>query len=531
MPSSARCRDRLTVSAALLFFVALLLAGMRPDVCAGATAVAPQWLPGLVTGDEVIAVTQHRIETRRGPLEYEARAGRLAIRSQETGEVHGYIFFVAYVVKPGTGAVRPLTFLWNGGPTIPSDYIHLDGVGPRRRTAGGMVDNPDTPLLESDLIFYDPIETGFSRLARPEFAAEFFNFQGDIATTAEFVRAYRARFRTQAQPLFLAGESYGAFRAAALVDVLTERGVTVAGTLLISGDIPNIPQPVAFYDAMHVPARAATAYYHHRLPPELMKDRDAMLREVNKWVTSTYLPALEHIEELSDTERGKIADELALYTGVRPEEIDHKTLVLHLARYLQLISGSDEGQPIQALDTRDTGDFKAGSASVTGAYLRDELGYRTDLTYNYLEKGYVPTPGHPARSSGQQWYYNQPGVTEADTASSLRQDEVTAVARDNPPWIVNALKREKTMHVFVSTGRFDAYNMCEGDVAATATLPADLAARIENHCYEAGHITYLDDAARPKFLSDVSHFIRVTAAAQAHAGARQNTASGASAAR
>jgi hypothetical protein len=473
------------------------------------------WLPGVVTGDEPIAVTEHHVETAHGPLDYEARAGRLPIRSQETGEVHGYIFFTAYVVKPKDGKQRPLTFVWNGGPTVPSDFIHLDGLGPRRRTKEAMVDNPDTLLATSDLVFYDPIETGFSRPAKPEFAPEFFSLQGDVATTEEFIRVYRTRFATLDQPLFICGESYGVFRAAALADLMTEHGTTLAGTILISGDIPNIPQTTAFYDAMHIPARTATAFYHHKLAPDLMKDRDATMKEVNEWVVKVYRPALERVDQLDAAEREKIATEVARYSGIRAEDVDRKTLVVHLTRWLELASGPDEDHPILVHDMRQTGDLQFGSPRVTGDYFRRELGYDTDLTYTQIENGYTPTPGHPARSSGEQFYYNQPGLTAADWALTLKQGEVTYVARDNPTWIVNAMKREKPMQVFVSTGRYDGMNMCEGDVLATATLPPELAQRIENHCYEAGHITYEDDAARPKILGDLARFISRTAASQA----------------
>jgi carboxypeptidase C (cathepsin A) len=504
----------------LLFGAQLTATSAAPVSVQAPPAPSLHWLPGVVTGDEAIAVTQHHIKSAHGTWEYEARAGRLPIRSQETGEIRGYVFFTAYLVQPSAGKPRPLTFIWNGGPTIASDFIHFGGLGPRRRTKDGMVDNPDTPLATSDLVFYDPIETGFSRPAKPEFAAEFLNMQGDVAATAEFIRAYRARFHALDQPLFVCGESYGVFRAAALSDFMTERGDKLAGTILISGDIPNIPQSIAFYDAMHVPARTATAFYHHLLAPDLMKDRDATMKEVDEWVVKVYRPALEGIDHLDTAERDKVATELARYTGIRADQVDRKTLVVHLPHYLALISGADESHPILVYDTRSTGALEPGSPRTTGDYFRAELGYDTDLTYNTLEKGYTPTPGHPARTTGEQWYYNQPGLTDADWARTMKEGEVTLVARDNPPWIVNALTREKDLRVFVSTGRYDAMNMCEGDVLATETLAKELSQRIENHCYEAGHITYLDDAARVKILGDISTFIGKTVAAQAETAAK-----------
>jgi hypothetical protein len=480
-------------------------------------------LSPIASGDETIVVTEHRIETARGPLLYEARTGRLAIRSAETGEVRGYIFFVAYVAK-SNGPRRPITFAWNGGPTVASAIVHMEGLGPRRRTKSGVVDNAETLLADSDLVFYDALETGFSRPAKPEFAAEFLNLQGDVAATAEFIRAYRARFRAVDQPLFIAGESYGVFRAAAVADLLTERGEKIAGTMLISGDIPNTPtpMPIAFYDAMHVPARTATAFFYHRLPPELMSDRDATLKEVNQWATTVYQPALEHLEELSDAERDKIAQELARFIGMRPDQVDRKTLVVHANHYLPDFFDGDRTRTLSELDMRELeGPTDLGSAAVLDSYIRDELGYATDLTYTGLEEGYMPTPGHPRRSSGEQFYYNQDGLTAADRSRTRKEGEVTYIARDNPPWIVDAMRRDKAMQVFVASARYDPLNMCEGDVAATATLAPDFSSRISNHCYESGHVVYRDEAARLQLSHDLSDFVQRTLAAQPAASAKK----------
>ena len=142
---------------------ALAVALISPAIAAtsgSATGGSARWLPGVASGDESVVVTQHRIQTAKGPLDYEARAGRLSIRSEETGQIRGYIFFVAYSVKPKDGEKRPITFAWNGGPGVASNIIHMEGLGPRRETKAGMVDNPDTPLAVSDLVFYDAMETG-----------------------------------------------------------------------------------------------------------------------------------------------------------------------------------------------------------------------------------------------------------------------------------------------------------------------------------------------------------------------------------
>ncbi|MET0309832.1 MAG: hypothetical protein ABW023_14085 [Sphingomonas sp.] len=467
----------------------------------------------VVPGDEPVTVTEHHIGTPHGPLRYEARIGRLPIRSEQTGEVRGYIFFVAY---HASGAPkRPITFLWNGGPTVASWIIHTLGLGPRIRRGGGFIDNPQTLLADSDLVFMDAMETGFSRPAKPEFAPEFLQFQGDIAATAEFIRAYRTRFRTQDQPLFIAGESYGVFRAAAVADALTQRGDKLAGTILISGDIPNIPQPTEFYDAMHVPARTATAYFYKRLPPELMRDRDATMKEALDWARTVYQPALARKEQLNDAERDSLARQLARYTGISPDLVSRKTLVVNVDTYLAQFFGGDLSRRLDGHDTRsDGGESPFGTPDQLDRYMRDELKYATDLTYRGIERGYMPTPGPAAKASYEQFYYNQPGLTEDTVPTIIATGDVTALAMRNPPWIVDALKRDKTMRLFVATGRYDPLNMCEGDAIATATLAPDLSGRITNRCYESGHVVYADAAAGLAFSRDISAFIRDAVASQ-----------------
>jgi carboxypeptidase C (cathepsin A) len=117
-----------------------------------------------------------------------------------------------------------------------------------------MVDNAETLLASSDLVFYDPIGTGFSRPARPEYEQEFLSVLGDFAATAEFIRAYRARFQAENQPLFLGGESYGTWRVCGTTELLTKRGIKVSGVMLISGGVPGSLMPGAFQDAMYIPS-------------------------------------------------------------------------------------------------------------------------------------------------------------------------------------------------------------------------------------------------------------------------------------
>ncbi|WP_447763555.1 S10 family serine carboxypeptidase-like protein [Sphingopyxis panaciterrae] len=472
-------------------------------------------VPPLVTGDEPIFVTQHQIKAKRGPLAYETRVGRIPIRNEQTGEVRAYIFFTAYVVKPRPGEKRPLTFVWNGGPMLPSTLLHFEAFGPRRRVKDDLVDNEETLLADSDLVFYDPPLTSFSRVAGND-PFEFYTLLGDVAATSEFIRAYRTRFRALQQPLFIAGESYGVFRATGVSDYLTERGVDLAGTLLISGDTPGISMPPAFYDAMHVQSRAATAFHYKRLPPDLMQDRAATLAEVDRWAREVYWPALERKDALDDAQREDIAVTLARYTGLKPEQVDRKTLVVELSRYQKGFFDGEAGKELNSLDTREsTPAVDLGSFAVVDRYYRDELGYGTSELYMPVyEHGYMPTPGPVSRNAAFDFQYNQGSINPRIQEAAFATNEVTEIARRTPPWIEQALKRRKNLRFFVATGRYDPRNMCEGDLIATATLGPGLAERVVNRCYAAGHIMYRDEPERIKFLSDSAAFIRETVAAQ-----------------
>jgi carboxypeptidase C (cathepsin A) len=461
----------------------------------------------LMWGDEPIVVTHHTIQTPEGPLEYEARAGRLPIRVDETGEVHARIFFVAYVAT-NRGADRPLTIAWNGGPTIPSIYLHIECLGPRRITATGFVDNPLTLLKTSDLVFYDPVETGFSRVEKPEFAPEFFNMKGDVAAAAEFVRAYRARFDVQDHPLFLLGESYGVWRAAAVGEFLATRGVRIAGLALVSGGFPSVKMPMAFWNAMNVQNRTATALHYGRLSPDLMRDPGSTMKAVDAWVRSSYLPALNRLDTLSEAERTKVAQVLAGYTGFRPDQIDRKTLVMNTDAFLTTFFAGDKSRTLAEVDTREFGEERQSPARHlhVSRYLRNELGYATDLGYTgelgyssdlgyrALEAGYVPTPGPARRSSGRQWLYNQTEDAANALAAGIADGEVAHMFNVNPPWAQSAMGLQPELKVFVALGRYDPTNTCEGQVLAVATLAADLTARVTVKCYNAGHMMYRDES-------------------------------------
>jgi len=477
----------------------MLLAGLMSSA-----AIHAEILPPLANGDEPIVITHHAVQTVKGPLEYEARAGRLPVRNDETGQVRAWIFFVAYVAKPEPGKTRPLTFLWNGGPTAESLLVHTEVFGPRRYTKNGMVDNAETLLTTSDLVFYDPVETGFSRPALAD-DSEFLSTLGDFAEAAEFIRAFRVRFGAEEQPLFLGGESYGTWRVCGVTELLTKRGIPVSGALLISGGVPGSLMPPSFQDAMYIPARTATAFELHKLPAQWMRDKQTTMKAVAEWTRKIYWPVLENPTTLSSANREAIATQLADFTGFPLDKIDRRTLVVSNSNYLKGLF-SDETKVLNTYDMRIVGaePKDPARARILGNYLRHELGYNTDLAYHDLEDGYMPLPGPARRSTGERWSYNHVAITP----ESVARMNAGGGPPLSQPWLQNAMRIDKNIRVFVAAGRYDSLNMCEGNQLMSAKLESALSARFTHRCYEGGHMMYRDQQTRLKLSNDIATFLK-----------------------
>src|SRR5213075_2095790 len=224
--------------------------------------------------------------------------GMMPIKNRD-GETEARIFFMAYTLDGvGDRSARPLTFSFNGGPGSASVWLHMGCIGPKRvpmNPDGTMpappyhlVDNQYTWLDQSDLVFIDPVGTGYSRAVRPELGARFFGLQGDIESVGEFIRMYLTRYERWTSPLFLAGESYGTTRASALSGYLIDRGIAFNGIMLIS-TIMNF-ETTAFaagndlpYE-LYLPTYAATAWYHKKLSRDMQsKSVEKVVAEAEEW--------------------------------------------------------------------------------------------------------------------------------------------------------------------------------------------------------------------------------------------------------
>src|ERR1051325_638172 len=339
-----------------------------PNATSSPQSRGPQERPS-PSPEESPVITHHEIRVGGKTLRYTATAGMMPIKNRE-GETEARIFFMAYTLEDaGSRNRRPLTFSFIGGPGSASVWLHLGAIGPRRvpmNPDGTMppppyqlVDNEYTWLNQTDLVFIDPVGTGYSRAVRPELAPKFFGLNGDIESVGEFIRMYLTRYERWTSPLFLAGESYGTTRASALSGYLIGRGIAFNGIVLIStimnfettdfaagNDLPFI---------MFLPSYAATAWYHKKLPRDMQaKSVQKVVAEAEDWAAGDYTLALEKGDRMSAQERQEVINKYAHFTGLDPKFIDNANLRVSLNFFRKELL-RDEKRSIGRLDARFKG--------------------------------------------------------------------------------------------------------------------------------------------------------------------------------
>jgi carboxypeptidase C (cathepsin A) len=462
------------------------------------------------TAPEVPVVTRHQVSVHGTRIEYTATAGRLPLLSN-AGETEAEIFYVAYhsFHHPPHGK-RPLMFIFNGGPGAASVWLHLGGVGPRRvvmRTDGSMppppyrlVDNEQTWLDLADLVFIDPVGTGFSRSAKPDLAARFASVGGDIDAVGRFIRLYLTQTGRWDSPLFLAGESYGTFRAAGLAEYLVEHGIALNGIIMIS-TVMNF-QTISFDNgndlayALFLPAYAATAWYHGKLSPDDLKaDLDTTVAEAENWAMTGYLTALAKGDRLAPEERRSVVDRLARLTGLDRGVVDSLDLRIDSRSFARGLL-RDRRRVVGFMDSRFTSDNLEPAAasgfdptvatirppftSTFNEYIRNELGYRSELEYLALGGGI----GHWDWECKNRY---------ADTSDNLS----------------HTFAKNPYMKLFVAEGQFDLATppaAADYTIAHLGLTPA-LRKNISIRHYPTGHMIYLDDRAVVDLKHDVAEFM------------------------
>ncbi|UYN89613.1 MAG: hypothetical protein KIT08_11020 [Anaerolineales bacterium] len=459
--------------------------------------------------------TQHSVTIGGKSIKYTAIAGTLVLKEEddEKGEhkPKASVYYTAYIAEqPKSAKPRPLTFSFNGGPGSSSVWLHLGVLGPRRvdmplddsmpRPPFGLVDNEYSILAETDLVFIDPVTTGYSRPVPGEAAKQFHGFQKDLETVGEFIRLFTTRHQRWSSPKFLIGESYGTTRAAALSGRLQDRhGMALNGIMLISSvlefstllfnagnDLPYI---------LFLPTYTATAWYHKQLSADLQKDLTRTLAEVRSFASGEYAAALFQGDSLPAEQRQQIAARLAAYTGLSADYVERTNLRIEIHRFTKELL-RNERKTVGRLDSRyiasdrdsagENYEFDPSYAAIQAAftaalnqYVRAELEFESDLPYEILT-GRV----HP-------WSYKENENQYLNVAETLRQAMVI-----NP-----ALK------VFVANGYYD---LATPFYATEYTfnhlqLAPELRGNISMEYYEAGHMMYIHEAslkAQHKHLVD-----------------------------
>lgn len=468
--------------------------------------------------DGVPITTRHEARIAGRDLAYSAEVGRIAIRDVATGEPHGYMFYTAYRADAGpqsANAKRPVMFIWDGGPGAPSAWLHFYIAGPKLLQGTELVDNSDSWLAASDLVLVDPIGTGFSRPTSTAYEHEFYGTVGDVASVTEFVRSWLILHDAVGAPLFLAGESWGAGRAASVAYALEKRGIEVNGLILISGGFgldQHYGSP-SLLQALGVVDMASTALYWHRSAPDLGNDPATVSRAAQAWVRSTYAPALAHLGRLSAAKRDRIASQLARFTGIAPASIDRRTLVVTPHQFRTELLKS-QGKVLYLLDGRRTNPPGDAGTPAMLHYLRDTLGYRSDLPYLDLEdltQGFAPSGTYPT-GVGEQWNY----ATAPLTAEQVKAAIAAAVASGaGPPQLGpplpgmrQALALNPRLVALVAVGIYDPYQQCARGQATEDALPAGLHRAITFKCYAGGHAMYLGSPAiRAELSRDVLQLV------------------------
>jgi len=448
-------------------------------------------------------------------MAYTSTAEEIFIKDND-GKDTASFFSIAYTKDGVTRAEeRPITFVYNGGPGSASLFLHLGLVGPKlidipsdASDPGGppykLRDNPSSILRATDVVFVDPIGTGYSHALGEKKNEDFWGYDEDADSVAEFIRTYVTQHNRWNSPKYLLGESYGGIRSSMLVPRLQgNMNVGLNGVILISpalnmGTLPFITAGNDISFATTLPALASAAYYHHKLPDQ-WKDSDTLLKEVEKFASTDYLLALFQGDSLDKTTRDRIADSLHRYTGLPKQYILQSDLRINALRFTKELL-RDEGKSVGGLDSRyaqeeldrvaelpdnDPFDAKTGPiyVSLFQSYMHNDLGID-------MERHYFPQNGE----ANGKW--KRPANRRGAFAGFV---DVTAA-------LAQGTKDNDTLRVFSASGYHDLitsyfankYMLQHSGIDPKRLLIKD---------YPGGHMMYLYRPSQEAVSNDIVAFI------------------------
>jgi carboxypeptidase C (cathepsin A) len=472
--------------------------------------------------EEEVAATEHEAFIAGEQVHYRVDAGRMLLREEE-GKRKASFFYVAYTRDDDAtdSAARPIVFCFNGGPGSSSVWLHLGAFGPRRvemsddgkpyPPPGRLVDNEDSLLDVADLVFVDPVGTGFSRAIPGEEAKEFHHFKRDIEAVGEFIRIYVARHGRWASPKFIAGESYGTTRAAGLAGHLYNRhGMALNGLILVSSILnfqtTGFDRKTWTFErgndlpySVFLPTYTAAAWYHGRLEQALQgKPLREVLDEVEEFTATEYTLALFAGDALEPARFDAVAERVAAYTGLPVEYVKAYHLRIEILRFCKELLRAD-GRTIGRIDARYTGidRFSAGDAmesdpsidavlgpytSALNDYVRRELEYESELPYEIMSE-----------KVWENWDYEDFKNAHVDVSETLRE----------------TMSRNPFMRVFVANGYYDLATPHFATEYTFRHLGLDPALRenVQMGYYEAGHMMYVHMPSRQQLAADLRAFL------------------------
>lgn len=458
------------------------------------------------------SVTRHSGTFNGVRVDYVATAGETFLRAED-GTPRASIFSTSYV-RAGNDPNRPVTFLFNGGPGSGSLWLHMGAFGPVRvaipsdaRDDGAppypLVANPDSLLDVTDIVFIDPVGTGFSYAMPGVDPADYWGVTQDARSVAQFIRQWLDENGRWNSPKYLGGESYGTTRSAAVLNQLEGsyndvglNGIILISTVLDFGAGADTPGNEVSY-ALNVPSMAATALFHGKSAFNGAPTAQ-VVAEARDWAMNVYLPALMQGNALSGERRATVRRDLARYTGISEEYIERADLRITPARfYKELLR--DRGLTVGRLDARYTGvdadaagetpdndpsfyGIDAGYTAAINDHLRRTLNYRTDRAYSTI-------------GGVRNWDWRLNAGRDSDTYLNVA------------PYISRAMRENSGLRVFNAQGWYDfATPFFAAEYALTRTgFPRD---RITFRYYESGHMMYVRDEDRAALSRDIRAFIR-----------------------
>lgn len=458
-----------------------------------------------------VSVTKHKGNFGGKAISYTATTGETYL-TDEKGKPTAAIFSTAYV-KDGRDPNRPVTFLFNGGPGSGSLWLHMGAFGPKRvaipsdgRDDGAppypIIANPHSLLDVTDIVFIDPVGTGFSRALGDTDPKTFWGVTADAKSINQFIRLWLNDNGRWNAPKYIGGESYGTTRSAALVKELegTYNDVALNGIILISTvldfGLGSEAEGNEMVFVTNLPSMAATAWYHDKVPNKAANVSD-FVEEARQWAIGPYLAALAKGQNLPAAERAQVRTQLARYTGLSEDYLEKADLRVVPGRfYKELLR--DRGLTVGRLDARYTGKdydnagenpdndpsfygIDAGYTAAMNAYAREDLKFQTS-------KQYVTIGGVG------DWDWRL-GGRDANAYLNVA------------PFIGKALRENSGLRVFVGQGWYDfatPFFAAEYSLSRTG-IPQD---RVQYHYYDSGHMMYVREADLVKLSDDVRGFIR-----------------------